>query len=889
MERRNFLKTAGVFTAGFYASRMPVIAGPFIPGESGGGQIPIDKKLDPAWIKALYQRGVATQYLKSKNELQFIGMPVGGINTGTLYLGGDGRLWLWDIFNDNREGIDPKEVDWVGVTMHKGKVKSRDGSAYLAPAKDIRPVDQGFAFQINIGEKTFTKKMESSDWDEIIFEATYPLATVTYIDKQLPIEIVAEIFSPFIALDEENSGLPATVYSFAIKNKSASKVSIQIAGWLENKTGISQSDPNFQRVNSVLTPAGKPALLCSLQSTIKDDTIAGLSDYGTMSISTTARDGLVNTSINPLVVDSIFKIKEVETREGLMEKLVGCIVASVDVGPNKTANTDFIISWHFPNLSLKAIPDKGRYYNSHFKSAADVIVYVQSNFQKLSTETRLWKSTFYDSTLPFWFLERTFLNISCLATTTSHRMENGRHYAWEGVGCCPGTCTHVWQYAQAPGRIFPSLEKEIRERVDLGLALQSDGSMWYRCEADKRPAVDGQAGTILRFFREHQMSADSDFLKRNWLKIKSTTQYLMSLDKNGDGMEDTPVENTLDAMWDGEIAWIVGLCIAAAKAAEKMAEEMSDTEFALTCRRYVETGKKNMEEKLFNGEYFIHRADVEKGRARLGSYNTCHIDQVYGQSWAFQVGLGRILDQDKTLSALRSLWNYNFTPDVGPYIKEHTGGRPYALAGEGGLIMNSNPKNEEKPYGDNVTWQLGYFHECMSGFEHQVAAHMMAEGMVDEALVLTRMIHDRYHASKRNPFNEVECSDHYARAMASYGTFISACGFEYHGPKGYIRFAPKITPENFKAPFVTAEGWGTYHQSGSQSGFLAQLQMRYGKLKIKSFAVMPTGDPSKAVIRVNKKVIETHLLGRGRDKQVIIELNQEVTLSSSDNFTVEMS
>jgi non-lysosomal glucosylceramidase len=887
MERRNFLKTAGVFAAGFYASRIPVIAGPFMPGESGGSQIPIDKKLDPAWIKSLYQRGSATQYFKSRNELQFIGMPVGGINTGTLYLGGDGRLWLWDIFNDNREGVNPLEVEWVGVTVHAGKVKSRDGSAYVSPAKDIRPVDQGFAFQIKIGAKTITKKMEASDWDDIIFEASYPVATVTYIDKQLPIEIVAEIFSPFIALDEKNSGLPTTIYSFKIYNKSTSKVSIKIAGWLENKTGISQSNPNFERVNSVVTSPEKSALFCSLQSKTKDDTLTGLSDYGTMTISSTAKNSQVNTSIDPLSVESIFNNNKVEKRGGLNEKLIGCTIASFEVKPNKSANTDFIISWHFPNLSLKAIPDKGRYYNSLFKSAADVNQYVQTNFQKLSTETRLWKSTLYDSTLPHWFLERTFMNISCLATTTSHRMENGRHYAWEGVGCCPGTCTHVWQYAQASGRIFPSLEKEIRERVDLGLALQNDGSMWYRCEADKRPAVDGQAGTILRFYREHQMSADSDFLKRNWSKIKYTTQFLMSLDKNGDGMEDTPVENTLDAMWDGEIAWIVGLCIAAVKAGEVMAEEMNDAEFAKKCRQYVEYGKKNMEEKLFNGEYFIHRPDAEKGRSRLGSYNTCHIDQVYGQSWAHQVGLGRILDQEKTLSALRSLWKYNFTPDVGSYIKEHTGGRPYAIAGEGGLIMNSNPKNEEKPYGDNVTWQLGYFHECMSGFEHQVAAHMMAEGMVDEALVLTRIIHDRYHAAKRNPFNEVECSDHYARAMASYGTLISACGFEYHGPKGYIRFAPRITPENFKAPFVTAEGWGTYSQKESQSDFSASLQIRYGKLRIKTFALMPSINVSTVVVRVNKKEMAAQLLKQ--DKQVTIALNEAIRLNTSDNLEIEVS
>ena len=198
-----------------------------------------------------------------------------------------------------------------------------------------------------------------------------------------------------------------------------------------------------------------------------------------------------------------------------------------------------------------------------------------------------------------------------------------------------------------------------------------------------------------------------------------------------------------------------------------------------------------MESELFNGEYFIHRPDPAVGKKEIGSFNTCHIDQVYGQCWAWQVNLGRILSKEKTMSALHALWKYNYMPDVGPYIKAHPGGRFYALAGEGGMIMNTNPSNDENPYGNAKAWQIGYFSECMSGFEHQVASHMMAEGMTEESLVLTRSIHDRYHAYKRNPFNEIECSDHYGRAMASYGTFISACGFTYHGPKGPYRFCPQ--------------------------------------------------------------------------------------------------
>ncbi|MCH5688032.1 hypothetical protein LWM68_29470 [Niabella sp. W65] len=84
-------------------------------------------------------------------------MPVGGINTGTLYLGGDGRLWLWDIFNLNQEGINPVDVPWKDEVHAGKKIRSRDGSAYIAPprAEGIMPLEQGFAIQLEYDGKKF--------------------------------------------------------------------------------------------------------------------------------------------------------------------------------------------------------------------------------------------------------------------------------------------------------------------------------------------------------------------------------------------------------------------------------------------------------------------------------------------------------------------------------------------------------------------------------------------------------------------------------------------------------------------------------------------------------------------------------------------------------------
>lgn len=892
IKRRDFLKNTGILTAGFLASRMQVIAGPFLPGELNGWQIPVDKKLDPEWIRSLYKRGTVTTYLKSKNELQYIGMPVGGINCGTMYLRGDGRLWLWDIFNKNQEGIEPKELRWDDGTAARQKVRSRDGSAYVVPAKNIFSLEQGFAVKIEYSGKSIIKKMQEDDWDEIIFEATYPIATIRYIDKTLPVVISLEVYSPFIALDEENSGLPATIYSFSFTNTSATPVKIAVLGWLENKTAPdAASSETHERVSTALSAKGFYGVEGSVRD--KKDSQTNLSlqpDYGTLTIACLNENAKPITSLPwPFSPEAFDDAVEKEIVKSTDEKLIGAVTNQFEMLPGKNASSHFVISWHFSNLKLRRIESEGRYYNNKFKTSAAVSLYIKEHFKKLSSQSNLWKQTWYDSTLPWWFLERTFLNISTLATTTCHRFESGRFYAWEGVGCCPGTCTHVWQYAQAVGRIFPALERSTRENIDLGLGfVEESGMIWFRAEAAKSPAIDGQAGTILRIYREHQMSSDDAFLKRNWPKIKKAIQFVIKQDKNGDGMEDTPLENTLDAVWDGEIAWIVGLCISAVKAGEEMAKEMNDAAFAAVCKEYAEKGGMNMEDKLFNGEYFIHRPDAEKGRKKLGSYNTCHIDQVYGQSWAFQTGLDRILDEEKTKLALRSLWKYNFTPDVGPYIKEHKGGRPYAVAGEGGMIMNTNPANEAKPYGEDVTWQLGYFHECMSGFEHQVASHMMAEGMTDEALVMTRMIHDRYHAYKRNPFNEVECSDHYARAMASYGTFITACGFEYHGPKGYIGFAPQWNADNFRAPFVTAKGWGTYSQKKEGSKQVHRLDLKYGSLQLQKIRLEKLNNKlaknCSLIIGTQKLPIKFKQVG----KVLSIELNKPIVLQTNQHLIIHI-
>ena len=565
--------------------------------------------------------------------------------------------------------------------------------------------------------------------------------------------------------------------------------------------------------------------------------------------------------------------------------LVGGINTSFSLEPQESKTVDFLVSWYFPYYnehdpdgehmnSINDFASLNRYYKNHFLSAEDVAQYVAQEFSRLFDTTLLWNETWYNSTLPYWFLDRSFISLDCLASQTSHLFDNGRFWGWEGVDCCQGTCTHVWQYAQGMARIFPSLEKDLRQRVDYGIAYNEKGSISYRAEnldryTGQHFAIDGQLGTIIRVYREHQMSSDDQFLSRLWPKVKRSMQFIIDQDKDQDGLLEGKQPHTLDAAWYGPMGWISGMYLAALKACDQMALEVGDKDFADKCSKIIPIGRKSMVDKLFNDEYFIHLLPDYNS---INTNNGCHIDQVLGQSFAFQVNLPGVLPEKETRSALASLWKYNFAPDAGQYALDHKtikGERIYVMPGEAGLMMTTWPTGgddkavpgmAERP-DDKEHWigPGGYFDECMNGFEYQVASHMIWEGMLTEGLSIFKAVHERYGAAKRNPYDEVECSSHYSRSMASYGNYLAACGYHYHGPKGELGFAPKISPEDFKCAFTAAEGWGTFTQLRRSEGQSNWIELKFGQLRVVAFSIqLPDGKkPVSASLQINGEEVNT--------------------------------
>jgi len=612
-------------------------------------------------------------------------------------------------------------------------------------------------------------------------------------------------------------------------------------------------------------------------------------DWGSMALAAIGA-GRGSAQLSPPPHESVFAASgPASASSPASHPLIGGVAQSLSLAPGGSGTMPFVIAWYFANtIETVKGAETGHGYGKRFKDAAEVAADIAANATRLDELTRLWNTTWYDSTLPYWFLERAIIPLDSLASPTCYRFADGRFYTYEGIRSCAGHPNHVWHYAQAHARLFPELEQDVFERVWYGFGFNPDGSMAYRGEVGGDSAIDGHCGVILAVLRAHQTNPDAQMLKRLWPRVKKSIEYANTRDRDADGLLDTPMLTTLDEPWHGVIPWTSSLYIAALKAGEQMGLEMGDAEFAADCHQRAEKGRAAMDAKLFNGQWFVQIPDPENPK-KLGAYETVHIDQVMGQGWAWQLGLGRVLNEDTTRSALRSIWKYNFARSLDAYdAQADPKGRPYCADGEGGMVMTANALGRETPFGVYSGFAC-YLNETMNGFEYQAAAHMIAEGMLKEGLAVMKTIDERYDGNKRNPFNEVECGDHYARSMASYGALIAISGFEYHGPKRHIGFAPRITPDNFKAPFTTAEGWGSYSQKISGGTLRAELSVKHGKVPLRNMSlVSPKGEaPLKVSASLDGHPVPVTLVSQTEKVEVVVD--PEIAIAEGQSLEVVLS
>lgn len=563
-----------------------------------------------------------------------------------------------------------------------------------------------------------------------------------------------------------------------------------------------------------------------------------------------------------------------------------------------TAEATFLVTWHFPHqyypqnnwrMAGGGAIEVGNMYTGWYHDALGVARSVLADLDRLRTNTLAFRSAMFDTSLPQYFVDAVAANISILRSPTCFWTKDGTFYGFEGCnpsggGCCPMNCNHVWNYEQTLAKLWPSLEANMRV-TELKFHQRPDGGVHHRVEVPRDSAVkrhiavaDGQCGAVLKAYREHLQSRDRRFLDDFWPMIRKAMDFAVSeWDADGDGVMEKPQFNTYDRVIYGWNTFVSSLYLAALRAAEEMARLVKDDAAAERYRGLFEKGRGIVAGQLFDGEYYIQRAD----NLNLGYGRGCFSDQVVGQWWARILRLGDILPNDQVQSALKAIFKHNFL-----WTQEGFQGtqrfQQFADGKDKGLLCCSWPK------GGRPDDPILYRDEIWTGIEYQVAAHKLYEGQIEEGLAIVRAARERYDGRKKSPWNEIECGDYYARALSSWSLLLAAQGYAYDGPRRVLAMDPRLTPDEHRSLFTTAEAWGRFAQKREGNRQVNGFSVLGGRLDLGELQLGLPAQPAslKGMARIGDRELLTDAAADG--STAVVRLHAPVTMQAGETLLITL-
>lgn len=814
-----------------------------------------------------------TEY-KGRNLLR-VAMPLGGIGTGAVSIGGRGNLCDWEIMSRPGKDFSP----WINSENGPFFAICAKGANSETRAKLLEGALDPADFEGPGGPKNQNHGLPR--FRNCSFSAAYPMAILNLDDPGFPVDVTLEAFNPLIPADVESSSLPVAVFRYRVKNSSSSRQTVTICGTIPNFIGMDGdhryvSDASklcFEGIcknkNEWKAADGLRGILMS--SRIPDN---GDETWGTIALSTpdagimTKRlSWLKKTKWNGPLRDFWDDFSQDGLLDDMCEEDIDQPVASLaltkelDVEEEKTFT--LLLTWHFPNRydwtpeacrgENYCRTNVGNYYCNHYDDAWDAAVKIHKNLPQLEKRTLKFVNSFVNSDLPQEVKEAALYNLSTLRCQTVFRTKDGNFFGFEGSmphhGSCYGNCTHVWNYEQATPFLFADIAKNMR-RLEYLYATRDDGMMCFRINLPlndslgfSKAAADGQMGCVMKLYREWKMSGDDNFLKELWPNAKKSLRFCWienGWDADKDGVMEGCQHNTMDVEYYGPNPQMTGWYLGALKAAAKMADYLGDNDFAQECLELFEHGSYWMDENLFNGSYYVQKIVPPVGNipeclhGGSGSENLdnpdyqlgegCLVDQLVGQYMAHVCGLGYLHDENKVKITLNSIYQLNRKPELWDHFNTM---RTFALCDEAGLIMAAYPdgKRPDVPF--------PYYSEIMTGFEYTAASGMIYEGMEEQGLQCIRDIRNRFDGAKRSPFDEAECGHHYVRAMAGWTPVVALTNFHYDAVEKVFEV------NNRCGRFFWSNGsaWGTYELSYNNSEYEMIINVTEGVVDIDSVIV----------------------------------------------------
>ena len=804
------------------------------------------------------------------DHLNRVAFPIGGLGAGMFCMEGTGAISHMSVKNKpdifNEPGI------FAGISI-KGL---QNGAKILeGPVPDWKKFGARDSGNGSTGATTGLPRFRNAS-----FNVKFPFAHLELSDVSIPLRVLVTGWSPFIPTDENNSGLPVGAIEFKFVNTGANDLSAVFSFNSKNFLGIEGGKNSIRPIQNgfILSEAGtneKPfksdfAIFTDDEAAVVDHCWfrGGWWDPLTMAWNAVSK-GEVN-SVAPVEKDApgaslyvpfnLAKGKEKVLRVMMAwytpesdlafgkpgqrkqdcDPASGCCNSPSEIGLDKY-DADFSGKFYKP------------WYSNRFSSVEKVADYWKERYNELKKNSRLFSTSFYKSTLPPEVIEAVAANLTILKSPTVMRQYDGRLWNWEGCadasGCCHGSCTHVWNYAQAIAHLFPALERTLRN-TEFCESQDEKGHQNFRAVLPIQPAThefhsaaDGQLGGIMKIYREWRISGDNEWLKKIFPMVKKSMDYCISTwDPRHKGAIEEPHHNTYDIEFWGADGMHCSFYLGALQAIIAMGTYLG-TDVSLY-KTLAESGRKLMETELYDGEYFIQKiqfkglnaGDPTKTQSFGGEYSKeavellqkegpkyqygkgCLSDGVLGAWIARMCGLKDPVDGVKIKSHLKAVHKYNLKKDLSQHANPQ---RPaFALGDDGGLLLCSWPN------GGKLSLPFVYSDEVWTGIEHQVASHLMLMGNVKEGIDIVRASRDRYDGRIRNPFNEYECGHWYARALSSYGYLQALTGVRYDAVDKTLFIDSRIG--DFTLFLSTETGFGNVSLKAGK----AALTVVYGTIEV---------------------------------------------------------
>jgi uncharacterized protein (DUF608 family) len=688
------------------------------------------------------------------------------------------------------------------------------------------------------------------------FQARFPFAGIELHDDDLPLKTTIKGWSPFIPTDEDNSSLPVGALEYTFVNTGTKPLEAIFSFNTKNFLHTNDNDPNkisaapggFILQNNKPGQEASFAVFTGEAGTIVDHCWfrGGWWDPFTMAWNT---------------------VKEGKTRSTApVEKDApgASLFVPFTINPGAKKTIGVRLAWYVPGSTLHigdSLPASTTYqpwYAGRFANIKEVVDYWNQQYAELKNKTSLFHDAFHASTLPPEVMEAVAANLTILKSPTVLRQRDGKLWSWEGCGdeggCCHGSCTHVWNYAQAIPHLFPDLERSLRN-TEFNDDQNEEGHQTFRANLPISPvkhdfhaAADGQLGGIMKVYRDWRIAGDDKWLASIYPLVKKSMDYCIhTWDPKAKGVVEEPHHNTYDIEFWGADGMCTSFYLGALKAMTKMGGHLQQD--VATYEDLYTKGRQYMENHLYDGEYFIQEIeykglnapDPAKAKSYGGDYSPEAVDLLqkegpkyqYGKgclsdgvlgAWIGKVcGLEDFIDTQKIKSHLLSVHRYNLRKDLSEHANPQ---RPaYAIGHEGGLLLCTWPK------GGRLSLPFVYSDEVWTGIEYQVASHLLLTGNIAQGLEIVRLCRDRYDGRIRNPFNEYECGHWYARAMSSYGLLQGLTGLRYDAVEKTLYVRSHIG--DFTCFLSTATGFGTVTLKNGK----ATLHVTYGAIPVEKIIV----------------------------------------------------